>query len=81
MAGEAEVPGSFSKRTLETLSVLEKSEAHLFTLLCRFVVEDPQAIVAIQHPEFQADLPTMYTELGLTTEALIHLATIGLRTN
>ena len=31
LASEAEVPGSFSKRTLEVLSVLEKTEAHLFT--------------------------------------------------
>jgi hypothetical protein len=30
LASEAEVPGSFSRRTLEMLSVLEKREAHLF---------------------------------------------------
>jgi hypothetical protein len=79
MAGEAEVPGSFSKRTLEMLSVLEKTEAHLFTTVCRFVVgQNSEAISAILHPEPQLDLPTVYTELGVNSEALIHLTTIGL---
>ena len=38
LASEAETPGSYSKRALELLSVLEKQEAHLFTSACRFVV-------------------------------------------
>jgi hypothetical protein len=77
LASEAEVPGSFSKRTLEVLSVLEKTEAHLFTSVCRFVVQDSQAVAAILQPD-DVDLPTIYTELGLNTEALLHLSTIGL---
>jgi hypothetical protein len=78
LASEAEVPGSFSKRTLEILSVLEKTEAHLFTSVCRFVVQDSQAVAAILQPEPNVDLPTIYTEVGLNTEALLHLSTIGL---
>jgi Protein of unknown function (DUF2806) len=39
LAGEAENPGSFSKRTLEFLRTLEKSEAEGFTDLCRYVVD------------------------------------------
>jgi hypothetical protein len=79
LASEAEVPGSYSKRTLEMLSVLEKTEAHLFTSVCRFVVrQNSDAVAAILHPDPRMDLPTVYTELGLNTEALIHLTTIGL---
>ena len=78
LASEAEVPGSFSKRALEILSVLEKTEAQLFTSVCRFVVQDSQAVAAILQPEPNVDLPTIYTELGLNTEALLHLSTIGL---
>jgi hypothetical protein len=37
-ASEAAAPESYSKRTLEALAVLEKSDAHLFTSLCRFAV-------------------------------------------
>jgi uncharacterized protein DUF2806 len=79
IAGESEAPGSYSKRTLEMLSVLEKTEAHLFTSICRFVVaQNSEAVAAILHPDPQVDLPTVYTELGLNTETLIHLTTIGL---
>jgi Protein of unknown function (DUF2806) len=39
LAREAERPGSFSKRTLDFLAALEKSEAEDFTNLCRYVVE------------------------------------------
>jgi hypothetical protein len=54
MASEAEAPGSYSKRTLETLSVLEKVEAHLFTSVCRFIVRHNSAAVpAILYDELR----------------------------
>ncbi|MCH7573175.1 MAG: DUF2806 domain-containing protein, partial [Planctomycetes bacterium] len=37
LAGEANNPGTFSKRTIGFLGDLEKSEANLFTRLCGFV--------------------------------------------
>jgi hypothetical protein len=37
LAGEANVPGSFSKRTVNLLSDLDKRDADLFTNLCGFV--------------------------------------------
>jgi hypothetical protein len=36
LAGEANNPGGFSRRTVNLLSDLEKSDAELFTLVCRF---------------------------------------------
>lgn len=73
LASEAEVPGSFSKRTLEILSVLEKTEAHLFTSVCRFVVQDSRAVAAILQPEPNVDLPTI-----LHGSWANHLSTLGL---
>ena len=36
LAGEANQPGTFSKRTVELVASLDKSDAQLFTGLCRF---------------------------------------------
>ncbi len=36
LSGEANKPGSYSKRTINILSSIEKSQAELFTTLCRF---------------------------------------------
>jgi hypothetical protein len=80
LASEAEVPGSFSKRTLEMLSVLEKREAHLFTSVCRFVVrQKSSAVVAILHDhDPKMGFPKVYTELRINDSTLAHLAQIGL---
>jgi hypothetical protein len=76
LASEAEAPGSFSKRTLEMLSVLEKKEAHLFTSLCRFVVrQNSEPIPAIL---IYPDWHILYTDRGLDTETRVHLGVIGL---
>jgi hypothetical protein len=40
MASEAGAPGSFSKRAVEMLSVLEKEDGHLFTSVCSFILRD-----------------------------------------
>lgn len=39
LAGEANAPGKYSKRTVDILSSLDKSDAELFTNLCAFGVE------------------------------------------
>src|SRR5208282_4000847 len=36
LAGQANRPGAFSRRTVEVVSMLEKGDADLFTLLCGF---------------------------------------------
>ena len=73
LAGEANSPGSFSKRTVNLMADLEKHDADMFVNLCRFVWEINHEIVPIivnqgheiyrQH-EFQL---RRLSELGLVT--------------
>jgi hypothetical protein len=42
LAEEANTPKSFSKKTLNLMSSLDKADAHLFTDLCRFACEPPR---------------------------------------
>jgi len=57
------------------LFVLEKTEAHLFTSVCRFVVrqnsEAIPAIIAIREPS--TCLPNVYTDLGVNFDTLAHV--------
>ena len=73
LAGEANAPGTYSKRTVNFLSDLDKTEAELFTKLCGFgwyiggVV--PLAF------DFQAEI---YNRCGINFNTLSHLESIGL---
>jgi hypothetical protein len=73
LAREAERPGSFSKRTLDFLATLEKSEAEDFTNLCRYVVEITGKTVPLVFHEGD-DLQFA----GDRSEAVAHLESIGL---
>ena len=73
LAGEANSPGKFSKRTVNILGDLDKRDAELFAALCRFgwyvgiftpLIFDPQA--------------SIYNDTGLNFDALTHLDSIGL---
>ena len=73
LSGEANSPGSFSKRTVNLLSDLDKKDAELFQTLCRFgwfigdfspLVLDPQDDV--------------YNNLGINFGSLSHLDSLGL---
>ena len=74
LAGEVNKPGSFSKRTLEFLSTLEKDEAHLFTRLCSFVVSD----LGLPTPVILNHDASIYVQLGINYNSLSHLESIGL---
>jgi hypothetical protein len=73
LAGEANAPGSYSKRTVNFLSSLDKSDAELFTKLCIFawVIGD---IVPLVY-DVQAEI---YNKHGLNFTTLSHLESIGL---
>ena len=73
LAGEANVPGTYSKRTVNLLSELDKSDAKLFTKLCGFcwVIGDFVPLVL----DFQAEI---YNRHGIHFNTLIHLESIGL---
>ena len=73
LAGEANAPGSYSKRTVNSLSDLDKAEADLFTKLCGFVwmVGEPVPLVF----DVAAGI---YNRQGINFSSLSHLDSIGL---
>jgi hypothetical protein len=73
LAGEATKPGSFSKRTVNFVADIEKSDAALFTALGQFVwsMGEPTPLVADLSAE-------AVTKAGLSFSALKHLDAIGL---
>ncbi len=75
LAGEANSPGSYGKRTVDALGSLERREAELFALLCGFVwdITVPQLLV------YDAKAP-IYNDQGIHFPSLTHLDSIGLVT-
>lgn len=73
LAGEANAPGTYSKRTVNFLGDLDKVDADLFSKLCGFgwLIGDVVPLVF----EVQAKI---YEENGVTFDALSHLESIGL---
>jgi hypothetical protein len=73
LAGEANEPESFSKRTIDALSVLDKHDAELFQKLCRF----NWSLCSVD-PLIYGPFDSIYTDNGLTSEVISHLDDIGL---
>ena len=74
LAGEANAPGQFSKRTVNLLGSLDKADADLFTTLCGFVWRVGQQPVPLVYDRHAS----IYTEAGIVFDALSHLHDIGL---
>ncbi len=74
LAGEANSPGSFSRKTVNLVSDLDKSSAQLFVTLCRFVweINDTLSPVVLNYTEL------LYKENGMGLFALGELDSIGL---
>ncbi|KPU60963.1 hypothetical protein AN403_5081 [Pseudomonas fluorescens] len=73
LSGEATKPGTYSKRTVEFISTMDKGDAELFTKLCTFVwmIGSPTLIISdVDHDIYQKN--------GITFNALKHLDSIGL---
>lgn len=73
LSGEANSPGSFSKRTVNFLGSLDKADAHLFTSLCGFgwfIGEVAPLILNVQD--------SIYDNKGINFKSLTHLDDIGL---
>ena len=72
LAGEANSPGSFSKRTVNFLSDMDKSEAELFTKLCGFCwdIGDKTPLIF----DYQAEIYQPH----INYQVLSHLESIGL---
>lgn len=73
LAGEANKPGSYSKRTIELVSSLDKSDAHLFTQLCTFAISGGEIFPLVL--DYNADI---YLKKGINFGALNHLDSLGL---
>jgi hypothetical protein len=74
LAGEANNPGTFSKRTVNLLADLDKRDAELFTRLCGFAWVIENSIVPLV---FDAQVER-YNRAGLYFSSLSHLETLGL---
>ena len=72
LAGEANVPGTYSKRTVNFVSELDKNDAELFTKLCGFcwTVENFTPLIFDENAE-------IYKRHGINFEILNHLDSIG----
>jgi hypothetical protein len=74
LADEANAPSAFSKRTVNLLASLDKTDAQIFTQLCTFAWKIGRQIVPIIYdPDHE-----MYKGHGITTKSLKHLEDIGL---
>ena len=73
LAGEANSPGTYSKRTVNSLSDLDKTEAELFTKLCGFGWQIGEVVPLVFN--VQAEI---YNRCGITFTTLSHLDSIGL---
>ncbi len=73
LAGEANVPGTFSKKTIEITGSLDKYDANLFTNFCTFCWE-----FGIKTPIITDIEEPLYSRAGLDFMSLTHLNDIGL---
>jgi hypothetical protein len=74
LAGEANSPGSFSKRTVNSLASLDKTDAEYFTSLCRFVWEVGDDLIPLIFDQTKR----IYLQHGVGFVTLSHLDDIGL---
>jgi len=75
LAGEANAPGKFSKRTVNLLGSIDKFDAMLFSRLCSFVFEIGTGLPA---PLVYNHNDRIYTEIALNFSSLTHLESTGL---
>jgi len=73
LAGEANTPNSFSKRTVNLLASLDKSDAELFTSLCGFSFFFGEVLPMVYDVE-----NSIYNNAGINFSSLMHLESIGL---
>lgn len=73
LAGEATAPGTYSRRTVDLVSTLDKADATLFTALGQFAW-----VIGDSHPLIYDMNDEIYKMGGITFESLTHLDAIGL---
>ena len=73
LAGEANSPGTYSKRTVNLIEALDQKDATLFAKLCGFawmIGRVTPLVLDLEHK--------IYTDAGINFESLLHLNNIGL---
>jgi len=73
LAGEANAPGTYSKRTIHLVASLDKSDALLFTKLCSYVWN-----LGLLVPLIFDTKQDIYKENGIDFSSLKHLDSLGL---
>lgn len=73
LSGEANTPGRFSKRTVDLLGSLDKSDAEAFSRLCSFCFVIGDLVPLVYDTDHK-----VYTDHGVTFVLLSHLESIGL---
>ena len=76
LAGESNKPGTYSRRTIEQLSLLSKKDAELFRNLCKFSfkIDNEYHLLILNYTD------EIYKNNGITFTNLMHLNHIGLIT-
>jgi len=74
LSGEANSPGRFSKRTINLVASLDKSDARMFSTLCSFTCCVGQQLV----PVIFDYTNQIYSKSGIDYSFLAHLESIGL---
>lgn len=74
LSAQADQPGSFSRRTVNLVSDLDRSDAELFSKLCEYCWSIGSDIVPLIF-DFNAQI---YAENGINYSAIIHLESLGL---
>lgn len=80
LAGQANNPGSFSRRTVDFISSMDKKDANDFTNLCRYVLtsRDPNLLITVPYlliPEMESNY---FSSRGISNRFLMFLKDIGL---
>ena len=73
LAGEANNPGTFSRKTINVLADMDKRDAELFVQLCRFVWSFPTDIEPIVYSQ-----GALWKQHGLGFSSLTDLTSLGL---
>jgi hypothetical protein len=73
LSGEATRPGTYSKRTVELVSTLDKADAELFSKFCQFIWSCGDLLPLVFDTQ-----NSIYTDSGITFSAIQHLDAIGL---
>jgi len=75
LAGESNSPGTYSKRTVNFLSDLDKGDAEMFTRLCGFIWTIRGEIIPLIYDDCKHPI---YKEHGINFDLLSHLESISL---